>query len=117
MGKITNEDIKIERMNEKHDINNFNSYELELVKFLKEDALENQKNKISVTYLWFLKSGELVGYITLLNDRINLEGDLKNVFRGKGISYHSLPAIKVGRLCVDDHFLGRGLGTLMLAFA
>ncbi len=117
MDKIKPEEINIGRINDKHNLSSFNSYEKELVEFEKEDALNNQKNKISVTYLWFLKSGELVGYITLLNDRINLEGDMKEVFRGKGISYHSLPAIKVGRLCVDDKFLGRGLGTLMLAFA
>lgn len=116
--KINPEEIKIERINEKHFVAHFQSYEKELVDFLIEDALENQKNKISVTYLWFLKtSGDLIGYITLLNDRINLESDLKEIFRGKGILYHSLPALKVGRLCVDDRFLRRGLGTLMLAFA
>ncbi len=76
----------------------------------------NQKHQISVTYLWFLGS-ELAGYITLLNDRINLESDLKDIFRKERIRYHSLPALKVGRLCVDDRFLRRGLGTLMLAFA
>ncbi|MBI1968954.1 GNAT family N-acetyltransferase, partial [Candidatus Woesearchaeota archaeon] len=54
---------------------------------------------------------------TLLNDRINLEGNLKEAFRDKGIGYHSLPALKVGRLCVDNRFLRKGIGTLMLAFA
>jgi GNAT superfamily N-acetyltransferase len=118
MAKFNEEDVKIERMTDKHKIDCFKSYESELVNFLVEDALENQKNKISVTYLWFLKeSGQLVGYITLLSDRINLEGDLKQTFRDKGIEYHSLPALKVGRLCVDDSFLRKGLGTLMLAFA
>src|SRR3989344_669040 len=78
MEKIDVKDIKIERLNEKHNISNFQSYEKELVDFLVEDALENQKNRISVTYLIFLESGELVGYVTLLNDRINLEGDLNN---------------------------------------
>lgn len=43
--------------------------------------------------------------------------ELKDLFRKKGIKYHSLPALKVGRLCVDDRFLRRGIGTLMLAFA
>lgn len=118
MEKITGDHIKIERLSEKHIVANFHSYEPELVDFLMDDALENQENKISVTYLWFLKTdGQLVGYLTLLNDRINLEGDLKETFRGKGIGYHSLPALKVGRLCVDDRFLRKGLGTLMLAFA
>ena len=117
MDKINIEDIRIERMGKKHDISNFQSYEQELVDFLLEDALKNQDNRISVTYLWFLKTGELIGYITLLNDRINLEGNLKEIFRGKGIQYHSLPALKIGRLCVDNHFLRKGIGTLMISFS
>ena len=117
MNKVNPKEIRIERMNEKHDISGFQSYEKELVKFLVEDALDNQIKRISVTYLWFLKTGELVGYITLLNDRINLEGDLKTVFRDKGILYKALPALKVGRLCVDDRFLRRGVGTLMIDFS
>ena len=72
MEKITANDIKIVRMNETHSITKFKSYEPELVNFLVEDALNNQNHKISVTYLWFLNTGELVGYVTLLNDRINL---------------------------------------------
>ena len=75
MEKIDIKDIKIERINEKHNINNFQSYEKELIDFLIEDALDNQENKISVTYLWFLKIGELVGYITLFKNRIQEEGD------------------------------------------
>jgi len=115
--KISSEDINIQRISSRHDLKDFQSYEKELVDFLIQDALENQTNKISVTYLWYLKSGEFVGYVTLLNDRINLEGNLKDIFRGKGIQYHSLPALKIGRLCVDNRFLRRGVGTLMIEFA
>ena len=117
MEKITAKDIKIERIDENHNLTDFKSYETELVNFLIEDALNNQNHKISVTYLWFLNTNEMVGYVTLLNDRINLEGDLKDLFRMKGIQYHSLPALKIGRLCVDDRFLRRGLGTLMVDFS
>lgn len=118
MNKIELEELIIERIHNKHKVALFTSYEKELVHFLREDALANQQSQISVTYLWFLqRTGEPVGYITLLNDRINLESELKELFRGKGIPYHSLPALKVGRLCVDDRFLRRGIGTLMLAFA
>ncbi|MBI4152555.1 GNAT family N-acetyltransferase [Candidatus Woesearchaeota archaeon] len=116
LSKINPNEITIERITEKHNIKDFQSYEKELTKFLVEDALENQKKRISVTYLWFLRNDELVGYITVLNDRINLEGDLKTGFREKGIQYHSLPAIKIGRLCVDNRFLRRGVGTLMIDF-
>lgn len=117
MEKITAKDVKIERIQESHNIKDFKSYEQELVNFLLEDALINQNHQISVTYLLFLNTNKLIGYVTLLNDRINLEGDLKDVFRKKGIQYHSLPALKIGRLCVDDRFLRKGIGTMMIDFS
>ena len=30
--------------------------------------------------------------------------------------YKSLPALNIGRLCVSDQYLGRGIGTLMIEF-
>jgi len=113
---IGQEDIKIEILTENHDVSNFRSYEQELVNFLKEDALRNQKLSLSITFLWFHKEN-LVSYITLLNDRINLEGNLKLSFRDKSVLYKSLPALKIGRIAVDDRFLMRGIGSLMVSFA
>ena len=114
--KINPEEVRIEIINQHHTVHSFRSYENELVEFLIEDALENQKQKLSVTFLWFY-GGKLVSYITLLNDKINLESDLKEFFREKGVHYKSLPALKVGRLCVDNMFLRRGLGRLMILSA
>ena len=114
--KINPEEIKIEIINDGYGVQGFTSYEKELVEFLRQDALENQKQRLSVTFLWFYEE-KLVSYITLLNDKINLEGDLKEFFREKGIHYKSLPALKVGRICVDDRFLRRGLGRLMILSA
>lgn len=115
---FSSSDIRIEKLRREHDLSGFSSYEPELESFLREDAFDNQRKKISVTYLWFLKKrGCLVGYISLLNDRINLEGELKSYFHGKGILYKSLPALKIGRLCVDDRFLREGIGSLMVGFA
>ena len=113
---IKTEEIKIELIDESHKVNLFKSYEEELVDFLKEDAFENQKQRLSVTFLWFYEE-KLVSYITLLTDKINLEGDLKEFFKEKGIHYKSLPALKIGRLCVDDAFLRRGLGKSMILSA
>ena len=114
--KIKSEEIKIEIISKEHNVQYFRSYEKELVDFLRQDALENKKQRLSVTFLWFYE-GKLASYITLLNDKINLESDLKEFFREKGIHYKSLPALKVGRLCVDDRFLRRGLGRLMILSA
>jgi len=113
--KIKLEEVRIERLRENHDLSKFDSYEKELVKFLNEDSLDNQNKKISVTYLWFYKN-EIAAYISLLTDRINLEGNLKTYFRDKGILYKSLPALKIGRLCVDNKYLRRGIGRLLMNF-
>jgi len=113
---IKSEEIKIEIIDGIHKTDSFQSYEKELVDFLREDALENQKQRLSVTFLWFYEN-KLVSYITLLNDKINLEGDLKEFFKEKGIHYKSLPALKIGRLCVDNNFLRRGFGRSMILSA
>ena len=114
--KIDVDEIRIEILNEKHDISKFRSYEQELEDFLIEDALNNRKQSLSITFLWFYK-GQFVAYITLLNDKINLQGNLKSFFKEKDIHYKSLPALKIGRLCVHDDFIKRGLGRLMVVFA
>jgi len=99
-------------------INKFRSYEKDLVDFLTDDALDNQEKDISITYLWLLKgTGQLAAYITLLTDTINLSPKLKEQFRSKNIRYKSLPALKIGRLCVDDGYLRRGIGRLLISFA
>lgn len=68
-GKISIEDIKIAKIKDFHNLKEFTSYEKELVDFLVEDALENQKKNLSVTFLWFYRE-QLAAYITLLTDRI-----------------------------------------------
>jgi len=113
---ILPEELKIEIIHFQHELSCFTSYEKDLVDFLKDDALANQEQNLSVTFVWFYQN-QLVSYLTLLNDRITLSGDLHKYFKDKGIIYKTLPALKIGRLCVDDRFRGRGLGTLMLRFA
>ena len=117
--KVKIENIDIQQINDTHKsiILAFKSYEKELVDFLVEDALDNQKKQMSITYLWLLKSTkELVAYVTVLADAISLQGELKEHFRQQGVLYKSLPALKIGRLCVSDEYLGRGIGTLMIEF-
>jgi len=117
--KINPQDIRIERISPMHKevIESFQSYEKDLIDFLVDDALDNQEKRISTTHLWFLKgTNYLIGYISLLNDSLNLTSPLKNEFGNKGINYKSLPALKIGRLCVDDRFLKKGVGKLMIQF-
>lgn len=118
--KFTPEDLRIEKLSKAHIkiIETLTCYIQELVDFLIEDSLEDQNKKISSTYLWFERStNNLVGYITLLTDKINLDAPLKESAKQEGIRYKELPALKIGRLCVDDKYQKRGIGTLMIKFA
>jgi GNAT superfamily N-acetyltransferase len=112
-------DFIIEKLSEKNNerISQFCSYEKDLVDFLLEDAYNNQKSNISTTYLWFdKKTKQLAAYITILTDSISLSHELKDKFKEKGITYKSLPALKIGRLCVDDNYLRQGIGSLLIKF-
>jgi len=120
---IIPQEIRIEKLNEAHSdaIDSFCSYEKELEDFLKEDALMQQNQHISATYLWFhRKTHQLIGYITLCPDCVktkNLSKELSEKLKNKGVSYKSLPTLKIGRLCVHDIFLRKGIGKLMVQFA
>ncbi len=117
--KIVLTEIEIQKLDSSHKqiLLNFRSYEQELVDFLIEDALDNQNKKISTTYLWFYKpTKELVGFVSVFTDAIILKGELKEHFRRKDILFKTLPALKMGKLCVSDDYLGRGIGTLMIEF-
>ena len=112
-------DFTIEKIDKSHlgVIKNFHSYEQDLVDFLIDDAFDNQEKNISTTYLWFLREKkELVGYVTILTDSISLNQQLKREFVMKNIPYKSLPALKIGRLCIDNNFLKKGIGRIMLSF-
>jgi GNAT superfamily N-acetyltransferase len=115
---VDNKDIKIETISNKHKtiITKFITYEPDLKEYLVEDALDHQNKKISKTFLMFYRSS-LVGYITLLCDSLRLEGELKDSFKNKNILYKTLPALKIGRLAVDDNYQKKGFGRTLLQLA
>lgn len=118
--KIDKKDIRIETINKSHGeiIKNFKTENKELKDFLVEDALRNQELAISTTYLWFYRpTNEVLAYVTLLADAIRIHGThLQFPFTDKGVPYKTLPAVKIGRLCVNDRFRRRGIGTLTTMF-
>ena len=119
--KIRAEELRIEKLDKSHGllVRNFHAKNKVLKDFLIEDAIKNQDLLISTTYLWFYtKTNELVAYTTLLSDSLRIrETDLERVFVDKGILYKSLPALKIGRLCVDERFANRGIGTIITKFS
>ncbi len=118
MDKLTPNNLLFERLDNQHLklLKSFKCWEKDLVDFLIDDAYINQQKGISVTHLCFLKeTKELVGYVSVLTDAINLTGDLKEYFRAKeNIQYKSLPGLKIGRLAVDERHMRKGIGTQMV---
>lgn len=120
-------DIRLEKMAEKHlgvlsslNVDTSNADEVELKNFLIEDAYNNQEeDSISRTYLVFHNpDNKLVGYVTLLTDNIHIRNTkLEEQFKARGINYDSLPALKIGRACVDVNFRKKGLGTFLIRVA
>ena len=59
--KIKEEEVKIEILRPFHVplLSTFCSYEQELVDFLVEDALENQNQRLSLTFLWIYEGSAM----------------------------------------------------------
>lgn len=118
--QVSQYELNVEKLSEKHKslLENFKTDNLELKKFLVEDALKNQGLNISNTYLWFYKpNNELVAYVTILTDAVGIHGTgLGEYFQDKGILYKTLPAMKIGRICVHKAYAGKGIGTYMIKF-
>ena len=72
MPDLSYSDIVFKPLDAYDDVSSFHSTEQELDDFLKEDALNNQTNRLSATFLacW---DDELAGYFTLINDSLVAE--------------------------------------------
>ena len=99
----------------------FKCSEEDLNNFLFEDAMHFQKELMAVTYLIEDKDLDItVAYFSLLADKITfnpveksswnrLNRNIPNSKRRK-----SYPALKIGRLAVNQEYAGSGIGTFIL---
>ncbi|MDD5162733.1 MAG: GNAT family N-acetyltransferase [Candidatus ainarchaeum sp.] len=114
------EDIEIVELGDSSSvfISGFESEIKEIEAFLKEDALKQEKEGVNRTFLWMSREyHQILGYITICADAINLDKVQKDEMIRRGINYKSLPALKIGRMGVQKSFCRKGIGTKMIAFA
>ena len=109
------DELKIVPYMEHNDASHFECASPELNDFLKEDALENQKELISKTYLCY-HPHRLVGYITFATDVLKAK-EMRVKEHLEGILYAEYPAIKIGRLAVDKKYERKGVGRFLLLIA
>ena len=114
------ENYRFETLNGKQDLSDFKCESDDLTDFLKDDALTQQKNKLSLTKL-VMCDDTVVGYVSLLTDTILLKDirgtDTKHDIKDQldiTSKKRKLPAIKIGRLALDDKYAHKGLGSEIL---
>lgn len=103
------------------DLNTFKCAEGDLNDFLIEEAKDYQTELLARTYLLRNSTnGDIVAYYSLLNDVIRLnetERSVRNRINRKipfSKQRNHYPAVKVGRLAVNEAYAGQGIGRLIL---
>lgn len=86
----------------------------ELSDFLEKEALQEQEKMFSTTHLLIGDNDELVGFVSLCNDSLNLATDSQNKY---GTVYCSVPAMKIARLGVSSKYQHKGYGKYLLQYA
>lgn len=99
----------------------FKCAEDDLNGFLFEDAKHFQEQLMAVTYLIEdTERGITVAYFSLLADKITFNPEEKSVWNklNRNIPNHkrrrSYPAVKIGRLAVNEEYAGTGMGTFVI---
>lgn len=110
---IPDSELHTEPLNNNHNLSSFSCLSQELNDFLKNDALNDQKNMISRTSLCFWKD-KLAGFFTLIADTIEAKAVIDGI---EHYEYRKYPGVKIARLAVDSRFERRGIGTYLLLAA
>ena len=109
------ENYIFEKLNEDHNLDDFECESEDLTNFLKKDALNQQNMNLNLTHL-IICDGNVVGYVSILTDAMKLkildDKETKDKILGKlNISENNvIPAIKIGRFAIDKKYANKGLG-------
>lgn len=113
----------LERLHSESEFTHFDCGDGDLNDFILNDAKNFHHHLIAVTYL--LKfDNKIVAFFSLLNDRISIEDFESNrkwwsqikTIMPDGKRFRSYPAVKLGRLGVDDSFKGKKIGKSILDY-
>lgn len=99
-----------------HDRAAFNSGSGPLDRYFREQVTQDIRRRITACFVALTEERRIAGYYTLASASILL-GDLPSELGKKLPRYPTVPAIRMGRLAVDQAFKGQGLGGALLADA
>lgn len=87
-----------------------------LDRYFKTQVSQDIKRRVTACFTALDTSGRVAGYYTLASASILLT-DLAESLAKKLPRYPNVPAVRMGRLAVDQDFKGKGLGAALLADA
>jgi ribosomal protein S18 acetylase RimI-like enzyme len=99
-----------------HDRAKFNSGSAPLDRYLREQVTQDIRRRVTACFVALSDERTIVGYYTLASASLPLS-DLPAATAKKLPRYPTVPAVRMGRLAVDQAFKGQGLGGALLADA
>ncbi len=105
----------IELLDKKHNRNDFDCGKELLNNYIKNQAGQDIKRKLSACFVFAEKETNCIqGYYTLSNNSIPLSSFPDPIRKKLPQSYNSIPATLLGRLAIDKNWQGKGLGKILL---
>lgn len=113
---MTGQSFRLVPLDTAYDRTEFNSGSEPLDRYLKEQVTQDVRRRIVACYVALDDGQRIAGYYTLASASLLL-ADLPATTAKKLPRYPTVPAVRMGRLAVDQAFKGRGLGGALLADA
>lgn len=105
----------IELLNKKHYRKDFDCEKELLNNYLKNQAGQDVKRKLSACFVLAKKdTNSIKGYYTLSNNSIPLSNFPESIQKRLPKSYVSIPTTLLGRLAIDKKYQGKGIGKILL---
>ena len=105
----------IELLDKKHNRKDFDCGKELLNDYLKTQAGQDIKRKLSVCFVLADSDTKVIqGYYTLSNSSIPLSSFTEQIQKKLPKSYKSIPTTLLGRLAIDKKYQGNGIGKILL---
>lgn len=108
--------FRIELLGPQHDRTRFCSGSAPLDSYFQQQVSQDARRRVTTCFVAINKDQHIAGFYTLASTSIVLT-DLPHAIGKKLPRYPSVPAVRMGRLAVDQNFKGKGLGGALLADA
>ena len=108
--------FQLATLNAAHDRSSFDCNSEPLNRYLREQVTQDVRRRVAACFVALAQNQRIAGYYTLASASLLL-ADLPASMSKKLPRYPTVPAVRMGRLAVDQAFKGMGLGGALLADA